>query len=118
MKYYKLLLTFVAAVTLTACADDSDVDPEGEEGAKNGEAASGGDLQVATSGDVVSLDPHGSNDIPSELLRNIIFDGLVGFSADGEIINQLATDYEQMDDHTWQFELRDDVTFHDGSVKL
>src|SRR5699024_1615390 len=70
---------------------------------------------VATSGDVVSLDPHGSDDIPSELVRNIIFDGLVGFDADGEVINQLATDYEQVDEHTWKFNLRDDGTFHDGS---
>ncbi|WP_462421860.1 glutathione ABC transporter substrate-binding protein [Salinicoccus sp. Marseille-QA3877] len=116
MKSWKLILLIVISVTLAACADDSNVDPEAEENGNEGEEVSdGGDLNVATSGDVVSLDPHGSNDIPSELLRNIIFDGLVGFSADGEIINQLATGYEQVDDYTWQFELRDDVTFHDGS---
>ena len=116
MKFWKLILLMVMAVTLAACADDSEVDPEAEgDGTESEEVSSGGDLNVATSGDVVSLDPHGSNDIPSELLRNIIFDGLFGFSADGEIINQLATGYEQVDDHTLQFELRDDVTFHDGS---
>lgn len=108
----------VMAVALAACADDSDVDPEdgdGEIESDSEEVSSGGDLSVATSGDVVSLDPHGSNDIPSELVRNIIFDGLVGFGADGEIVNQLATEYEQVDDYTWRFDLRDDVTFHDGS---
>lgn len=115
MKFWKSILLMVMAVALAACADDSDVEPEADGETENEETSSGGDLNVATSGDVVSLDPHGSNDIPSELLRNIIFDGLVGFSADGEIINQLATDYEQVDDHTWQFELRDDVIFHDGS---
>lgn len=118
MKLWKLMLLLVMAVTLAACADDSDVNPEsdgGEGEADSEEVSSGGDLSVATSGDVVSLDPHGSNDIPSELVRNIIFDGLVGFDADGEVINQLATDYEQVDEHTWKFNLRDDVTFHDGS---
>src|SRR5690625_2202723 len=118
MKLWKLMLWLVMAVTLAAWADDSDVNPEsdgGEGEADSEEVSSGGDLSVATSGDVVSLDPHGSNDIPSELVRNIIFDGLVGFDADGEVINQLATDYEQVDEHTWKFNLRDDVTFHDGS---
>ena len=27
----------------------------------------------------------------------------------------LATDWEMVDDLTWQFDLREDVTFHDGS---
>lgn len=27
----------------------------------------------------------------------------------------LATDYEQVNETTWEFSLRDDVTFHDGT---
>ena len=32
-----------------------------------------------------------------------------------EFIPMLATDWEQLDDETWEFELRRGVTFHDGS---
>lgn len=103
---------------LAACADDSDVESDVAEGdgEDDGEQVSeGGDITVSTAGDVVSLDPHGSNDIPSEVVRNVIFDGMLGFSADGDIVNELATDYEQVDELTWEFNLREGVEFHDGS---
>lgn len=35
--------------------------------------------------------------------------------ADGSVSPRLATSWEQVDDLTWRFELRDGVTFHDGS---
>lgn len=35
--------------------------------------------------------------------------------ANGSIEPRLATSWEQVDNLTWRFELRDDVTFHDGS---
>ena len=34
---------------------------------------------------------------------------------DGSVTPRLATDWEQLDDLTWRFELREDVTFHDGT---
>jgi peptide/nickel transport system substrate-binding protein len=35
--------------------------------------------------------------------------------ADGSVAPRLATSWEQIDDLTWRFELREGVTFHDGS---
>lgn len=35
---------------------------------------------------------------------------------DGSVQPLLATSWEQVDDLTWHFELRDDVTFHDGTA--
>lgn len=35
--------------------------------------------------------------------------------ADGSVSPRLATSWEQVDDLTWRFELRDGITFHDGS---
>ena len=35
--------------------------------------------------------------------------------ADGSITPRLATEWEQVDDTTWRFTLRDGVTFHDGA---
>lgn len=100
-------------MTLAACTDDSDAGPDEENGSAEN---TGGDLSLSTSGDVVSLDPHGSNYIPSEVVRNVIFDGLIGFSAEGDIVNELAEDYEQLDETTWEFNLKEGVEFHDGSM--
>lgn len=40
---------------------------------------------------------------------------LVRLNDDIEIEPMLATEWEQVDDLTWKFALRDDVTFHDGT---
>lgn len=111
-KYRRIWLVGFLVLVLAACTDDSEVDSETDGGEEVNE---GGDLTISTAGDVVSLDPHGSNDIPSEVVRNVIFDGLIGFNAEGDIVNELATEYEQVDELTWEFSLREDVAFHDGS---
>jgi ABC-type transport system substrate-binding protein len=112
-KYFKsMLLIFVISV-LSACTDDSNVDETAEEG--SGETSSGGDFVVSTGNDVTSLDPHGSNDLYSDQVRNTIYEGLVTQNEDVEIVPLLAEDYERVDDLTWRFNLRDDVVFHDGS---
>lgn len=43
------------------------------------------------------------------------FDRLDYVTSDGEIINQLATGWELVDQTTWRFRLRKDVKFHDGT---
>lgn len=72
-------------------------------------------LIVAVHSDAVSLDPHGSNDSPSSNVRSQIYDNLVYFDEDMELQPGLATDWEPVDGTTWEFTLRDDVTFHDGT---
>jgi peptide/nickel transport system substrate-binding protein len=47
-------------------------------------------------------------------LRNVI-EQLVGLDADGNLYGMLANSWEQIDDTTWRFELREGVSFHDGS---
>lgn len=112
-KYFWTLALVLVIGILSACADDSDVDEAAENGAD--EEASGGDFVVSTGNDVVSLDPHGNNDLYSDQVRNTIYEGLVTQDEDVEIIPLLAESYEQTDDLTWTFNLRDDVVFHDGT---
>ncbi len=46
-----------------------------------------------------------------------IFDYLVDFpETDEPAVPMLATEWTQIDETTWEFKLRDDVTFHDGSA--
>ncbi|ELY56621.1 ABC transporter substrate-binding protein [Natronolimnohabitans innermongolicus] len=45
-----------------------------------------------------------------------VFEPLVGTSAEMEPEPLLATDWERTDETTWQFSLREDVTFHNGAA--
>ncbi|MDG5821746.1 ABC transporter substrate-binding protein [Natronococcus sp. A-GB7] len=45
-----------------------------------------------------------------------IFEPLVGTTQEMEPAPVLATDWERENESTWRFDLREDVTFHDGSV--
>lgn len=117
MKYiFRLSLLVLFVVILSACTDDSDVDEEAEGGAAENTAdEGGGDLVLSTGNDVVSMDPHSSNDLYSDQVRNTIYEGLVTQDENFEIQPLLAKSWEQVDDLTWQFTLNEGVTFHDGS---
>src|SRR5699024_10112811 len=116
--FWKLFLFSVIVLVLAACTDDSEVEPENEgdtSGEGGTEEASGGDLVMAFPSDAVYMDPHGSNDVPSEQVRDTIYEGLVDLDENLEAVPELATEGEQVDDITWEFTLREGVTFHDGS---
>lgn len=113
-KFSFISLTVVLLFILSACTDDSNVD---EEAASDDSAATedGGNMTIAIPSDIVSLDPHGSNDDPSEQIRDTIYEPLVTHDEDLNIVPALAEEYEQVDETTWAFKLREGVTFHDGS---
>jgi len=77
-------------------------------------AAPSGTLVVAHSEKMESLDPHAKLQIHSYNIAVMLYDTLVNVSNDGEIEPRLATAWEQLDDLTWRFTLRDDVFFHNG----
>ncbi|WP_341954426.1 ABC transporter substrate-binding protein [Salinibacterium sp. TMP30] len=81
------------------------------------EPISGGTLVYAT-GDAEPgcLDPHVGGNYPQALISTQYIESLVSKNADGEIIPWLATEWTPSDDGlTWDFTLRDDVTFTDGT---
>ncbi|GAB3066248.1 glutathione ABC transporter substrate-binding protein [Salinicoccus sesuvii] len=112
--YLKFLLISIFVLVLAACTDDSSVEPDSD---AEGEETSGGggDMVLAFPSDAVSMDPHGSNDVPSEQVRDTMYEGLVVQDENLEVAPLLATEWEQTDDTTWLFTLREGVTFHDGS---
>ena len=110
-KYFCFTLLGIMLLILSACSDDSVAAPDGEESSE----AEGGDLVMSFPTDIISMDPHGSEDVPSEQVRNTIYEGLVKHDENMEIVEGLATEWEQIDETTWEFKLREDVTFHDGS---
>jgi peptide/nickel transport system substrate-binding protein len=71
-------------------------------------------LTIASSAPVTSIDPHYHTLAPNESLDVHIYDTLVDHDAAGHTIPSLATSWKPIDDHTWEFKLRD-ATFHDGT---
>lgn len=99
-----LALLIVAIMTLTACGGD-------------GGSAAGGrtDLIVAHGADATTMDPQDSNDQPSGRVFRHIFEHLVDFDADMNVVPKLATEWE-IDDAglVWTFKLKEGVKFHNG----
>lgn len=62
-----------------------------------------------------SLDPHLQWNPDSYYVYRNIFDNLLTRNDDGEIVPQIATEWEQLSDTDVIFTIRDDVRFHDGS---
>ncbi|MEM7693495.1 MAG: ABC transporter substrate-binding protein [Pseudomonadota bacterium] len=63
-----------------------------------------------------SIDPHFSALGPNSDALKHIYDPLVGTAADLQLEPALATAWEAVDEDTWEFKLREGVTFHDGSA--
>lgn len=119
---WAIFMTLMLALVLAACAGGSDGDSSDGEtdtdddnnATENGDAAAGGDLVLAVLSDASSLDPHGSNDVPSSVVQANIYETLVNRNDNNEIVPGLAESWEQVDELTWSFKLREGVKFHDG----
>ena len=103
-----LALAATAALVLAGCTTTTEPALE---------PVSGGTLVYAT-GDAEPgcLDPHVGGNYPQALISTQYIESLVSKNSDGEIIPWLATEWTASDDGlTWDFTLRDDVTFTDGT---
>jgi peptide/nickel transport system substrate-binding protein len=71
-------------------------------------------LIVASGADPVTFDMHATNDIATARIARQIYETLIFQSNDLEILPGLATSWKEIGDNTFEFELRDDVFFHNG----
>lgn len=100
----KLLLLAATAFMVTACGTTGG-------GASDGKQQ----LVVGQSSDAITLDLHAGNDASSSLVSGQIFETLVVQTPDMELVPGLATEWTLLDDGiTWEFKLREGVTFHNG----
>jgi len=86
-------------------------------GETTGGGAEGGNrdqVVVAVSANPQSLDLHMTNDNPSAIVTRQIFETLVHQDEDMVLHPGLATDWRQIDEYTWEFDIRQGVTFHNG----
>ena len=77
-------------------------------------AAAAQSLTIGTGGSITSLDPHFFNAAPNNALAHHVFDRLVDRDARSRLIPGLAERWRAVDDLTWEFTLRQGVTWHDG----
>jgi len=61
------------------------------------------------------MDPHFHNLTPNNQIAKHIFDGLINQDERQGLKPGLATSWGPVDDLTWEFKLREGITFHDGS---
>lgn len=71
-------------------------------------------LTIGTGGDISVLNPQLSTSLNDIQVSFNLFDNLVVRYPDGQLYPMLATKWEAVDETTWEFTLRDDVTFHNG----
>ncbi|MEO1092743.1 MAG: ABC transporter substrate-binding protein, partial [Pseudomonadota bacterium] len=72
-------------------------------------------FRYATTGDILGLDPHSHNEGPTNTMKNNFYGRLIHRAPDLSLEPDLATSWERIDDTTWRFDLRPDVTFHNGN---
>ncbi|MGO6694432.1 ABC transporter substrate-binding protein [Rhizobium johnstonii] len=72
-------------------------------------------LTVDLPNDAATLDPHLQWDTDSYTIYRNIYDNLITRDTSGQIVPQIATAWKYLDDKTLEFQIRDDVSFQDGS---
>ncbi|WEX09031.1 ABC transporter substrate-binding protein [Chelativorans sp. AA-79] len=72
-------------------------------------------LAVGMASVFTTLDPHEDSNSPNNAASRHIFDSLINRGPNAENLPQLATEWRAIDDTHWEFKLREDVKFHDGT---
>lgn len=73
------------------------------------------ELRVGFSADALTLDPANHRKRETETIIRNMHDGLLTRTPDMKLAPELAESWEQVDGTTYEFRLREGVTFHDGT---
>jgi peptide/nickel transport system substrate-binding protein len=76
--------------------------------------ASAETLIIGWSAEPTSVDPHYHNYTPNNALAKHVFSSVVDQDAEQRLQPGLAEEWEPIDETTWEFRLRSDVTFSNG----
>ncbi|MEK4406996.1 ABC transporter substrate-binding protein [Sporosarcina sp. FSL K6-6792] len=115
----KYLLTFILVLLLivSACSKDNDSSSTDKAKDKDGDTAVENEskiLTIANGTDVTSFDIHNHNTTSTEAVHVNMFNYLVKNGGAEGFISDLAESWENIDDNTWSFKLKEGVKFHNG----
>lgn len=110
MKTYNLNRTNILTTVLAALAVLAALIPT----ARAEQPNYGGNLIYATMRDAIGFDPHLAGGTHNTWLLGNIYDNLVAYDLEGNIVPQLASGWEYEDEQHLVMELREDVYFHNG----
>ncbi|HSI67654.1 MAG TPA: ABC transporter substrate-binding protein [Planococcus sp. (in: firmicutes)] len=112
-KLWLLMMMLVLALVVAACGGGED-DASTEEGEEPVETSDSRTLTVAYGTDIVSFDIHDHNTTSTEAVHVNMFNYLLTNQGEDGFQPDLAESWENIDDNTWRFQLREGVTFHNG----
>ena len=73
-------------------------------------------LTIAMNADLLTTDPQSLNNGTTTSVLYNVYSNLVKHGDDNEIVMDLAESYELLEDQvTWEFKIREDAVFHDGT---
>jgi peptide/nickel transport system substrate-binding protein len=73
------------------------------------------EVSIGLQAAITSMDPHYHNLSPNNSMMLHVFEPLIKRDDNQKLIPGLATSWKALDDLTWEFKLRKNVRFHDGS---
>ena len=110
----RILCTLLAALmllSLVACGGNNSTGNSGG-GTSNEGRELDDELVVAVASDMTSMDPHVGKEISAVVVTNNIFATLLAKDEDGNIVPYVAESWEEVDDTTIDFKIREYITFH------
>lgn len=120
--FLSLLILSISALVLAGCSSSTT-----SEGTDGNESSQGNEptaptapteenrtLTIAMGTDIVSFDIHDHNNTSTEAVHINMFNYLFKRDASQEIQPDLVESYELVDETTWEFKLKEGVTFHNG----
>lgn len=115
-----IALLLIASMALTACGGSAPTASSSSAATVTSsstveEKVPADTLRVILNSEPSNIDPHNNTRLTSWAVQEEVFDKLVTKDEKGNILPDVATKWEQVDNVTWRFTLREDVTFHDGS---
>lgn len=73
-------------------------------------------LRIGMAADITSVDPHLSNISPNNQIGWHVFEALTHVDDNARLVPGVASSWRAVDPRTWEFKLRPNVKFHDGTT--
>ena len=115
MKNFFAPLAITFTILLSGCGGANGQGQGGSQGAAPVVSPQANEVIYLLSADVPTLDPQAANNGMTARVTMQIFESLTSFDDERNVVPNLATSFEMLEDGTWQFTLREGVYFHDGS---